>query len=242
MRIFTLILIFSCNLSFGQVLQNGLIIPKENDQSDSYGIYFPKEGFALFDKPNGEKIGILTSSAESYSGGQTTSEVFFLNNSSKKEKSIDMWSLFQIDYEIWAINYIERKNGFVRIIDTSLNFWVSENEIVEKKFVITEWQKFLIDNSGNVLGYYANDPGLFLRDKPSVEGKILKKLKGDLYEITPYNESVGLWTKVKIKKYKEHPCSSNLNETENVEFEIVGWIKIVDDSGVPNLWFYARGC
>src|SRR5690606_40358846 len=71
-----------------------------------------------------------------------------------------------------------------------------------------------ISNAGQVLGFYANDPGLNLRDSPSVNGKVLKKLKGDLFEITPTTQSKGLWVKVKVKKYKEHPCTSDLRSEE----------------------------
>ena len=52
----------------------------------------------------------------------------------------------------------------------------------------------------------------------------------------------GPWTKVKVKKYREHPCTTGLSQNEIVEYELEGWVKIVDDNGRPNVWYYPRGC
>jgi hypothetical protein len=242
MRLLTLGLVFISNICLGQFLQNGLILPQKIDKSEAFCVYSPIEGFTLYDNPNGMKIGLLTKMVESNTGDQAASRLFYVNNSTKKEKLIDVWTFTQIGYEIWAINYFERKNGFVRVIDKSLNLWINENEIIGEKFKITEWQEFLIDNSGKVLGFYANDPGINLRDSPSPNGKILKELVGDLLEIHPFRESNGLWTKVKVIKRIEEPCTGKLSDKENVEYTIEGWIKIVDDNGLPNLWYYPRGC
>jgi hypothetical protein len=81
-----------------------------------------------------------------------------------------------------------------------------------------------------------------LKNKPTIESETLLTLSGDLYEITPTTESNGNWIKVSVKKYKEHQCLSELINEENIEFEIDGWIEIVQDDGEPNLWHYARGC
>jgi hypothetical protein len=242
MRLLTLGLIFISNICLGQFLQNGLILPQKIDDSESFCVYSPKEGFTIYDNPKGNKIGVLTRMVESNTGNQAASRLFYVNNSTKKEELIDIWKFKQIGYEIWAIIYFERKNGFVKVIDKSLNLWISENEIAERKFKITEWQEFLIEKSGEVLGYYANNPGINLYETPTTDGKVLKLLVGDLFEINPMKESKGLWTKVKVQKLKEEQCGGTLPESENVEYEIEGWIKIVDDNGLPNIRYYARGC
>jgi hypothetical protein len=50
------------------------------------------------------------------------------------------------------------------------------------------------------------------------------------------------WVNINVKKYKEHPCVSELNENELIEEKFEGWVKIVTDNGLPNVWYYSRGC
>ncbi len=106
----------------------------------------------------------------------------------------------------------------------------------------TNWQDFLIENKDKFLGYYANKPGLNLRSEPLKSAKVLKTLRGDLFEIKLQKEAQGNWNKVKVIKYQEHPCKGNLTNEKNIEYILEGWIKTIDDSGTPNVWYYARGC
>lgn len=48
--------------------------------------------------------------------------------------------------------------------------------------------------------------------------------------------------KVKVTKHKQHPCETNLNEKENIEYKLEGWIKILDDTGLPNVSVPFKGC
>jgi hypothetical protein len=226
----------------GQNKQNGLILPLNTKDPEICCIYSPKSGFKVFNSPNGKEIGILTRTIKTNTGAQAPYRIFFVDKVTNKVTQIDLNNFQEIEYEILSIKYFERRNGFVRIVNKSVDYWLSEKEIKDKGFKLSEWQQFLIDKSGHVLGYYAKDPGLHLRAKPTTESKILKKLVGDLFEITPTEECEGNWTKVKVRKYKEHPCVSDPTKSENIEYELEGWIKIVDNEGNPNVWYYSRGC
>ena len=57
-----------------------------------------------------------------------------------------------------------------------------------------------------------------------------------------YEVITGNWTKVKVKKYKEHPCMTDLDDKDNIEFVVDGWIEVVSDDGQPKLLYYSRGC
>jgi len=52
---------------------------------------------------------------------------------------------------------------------------------------------------------------------PSKDSDLILILKGDLIEISPTEQAEGNWVKVKITKYKEHPCASGLNLEELIE-------------------------
>lgn len=222
------------NSLFSQSLQSGLIFPKSVE--DAYCcIYVAKDGFKVYDKPNGKLIGLITSKDDSFSA-------FFTDHSTKKISELNHDDLFQVGYDIAAIPFFERKNGFVRILNKNHNYWLKESEVKLQSFELVEWQRFLAENANNVLGFYANEPGLNLREKPTTDSKVIMTLKTDNQQIVPTNEHKGLWTKVKVIITKEHVCETSLSEKENFVKIKEGWIKIMDDGGMPNVHFYARGC
>jgi hypothetical protein len=240
----SLVILFSAfsQLTLAQVLQNGLILPPLANRESYCCIYTPKDGFTVYNAPDGIALGKLTKNASENKGNQAPYRIYFVNLVTREETELQQKNFQEIGDEIWCIRYFERRNGFVRVADKAVDFWLAENEIKKSGFAITEWQTFLSDNSETLLGLYANEPGLNLREEPLKESNLLKTLRGDLFEIKPTKEHRGLWTKVKVVKRKQHPCESNLGEKENVEYTLEGWIKIVDDSGTPNVFFYARGC
>ena len=228
------------NISNSQVRQNGLVLPENTGDHEICCIYTPKDGFKVFDKPNGKEIGVLTRNINTIE--ETYYKIYFVDETTKNFIQIDIKNFQEVGYEVFSVKYFERKDGFIRIIDQSVNYWLSEKEINNKNFKVLDWQEFLIEKSGRFLGFYAKDPGLNLRTNPTTNSEILKKLEGNLFQIIPTQESNGLWTKVNVKKYIKHPCAEKFNESENLEYELKGWIKIIDEKGKPNVWYYARGC
>ncbi|KAB1065942.1 SH3 domain-containing protein [Salibacter halophilus] len=241
-RSLIILYLLSFNLTNGQELQNGLILPEQNEDEEICCIYSPENGFTVYDRPDGEKIGRLTRNVDQNVGDQSFYRIYFVNHRTKTETQIGLEHFQEIAYEIWALTYSERKDGFVKITYANQDFWLKQSDIENVGFELVEWQSFLADNVNNLLGYYANDPGLNLREKPNTDSGIIRTLKGDTNQISPTNEHHGLWTKVKVIISKEHPCATDLTEEENIIEELEGWIKIVDDNGLPNLWYYSRGC
>lgn len=216
--LFALIILIKANPGLGQMMQNGLIVDINDPNISLFKRLAPDDGFSIYDRPNGNKIGLFSN------------HKVIVNN---VELPFDMVRITQISYHNRAINYFERKDGYVRVITDTMSCWLSEDEIIKNNFKIREWQEFLISNKHNVLGYFAN--GLNLREGPSTDSKIIKTLKGFNLRIEPTNESNGLWTKVKVIKYKLDPCEGDLGG--NIEYTLEGWIKIVDDKGLPNVWY-----
>jgi len=239
-RILTFLILLS-HWSLGQVLQNGLILPSASSKENSCCIYSPKDGFTVYENPGGLIVGKLTRDASKNQSEQSDYEIDFVDISTKSKTKVGRENFREVGYETWCVTYFERRDGFVRVVNEKSNYWLNEAEIQKLGFAVVEWQEFLSNNE-NLMGFYANEPGLNLREGPTKESRILKTLRGELYEISPTIEHNGLWTKVKIVKRKQHPCESSITEKDNIEYELEGWIKIVDDSGEPNVWYYARGC
>ena len=242
-RIIT-ILLLTTNFCFGQGFKSGLILPDFRivDENEVCCIFVPKDGFNVYDSPKGQKIGTFIRLTDSKQDDQAPYKLYLYKPEKKVRELFELSNFQEIGYEIWALTFIDRKDGFIQVIGNKSNYWLEEKEIAKKGFKTETWQNFLFEKVGDLLGFYAKDPGLNLREKPDTNSKIISTLKGDLFEITPTAENIGGWTKVKVKKYREHPCSSDLNEIEIIEFELEGWIKIVDDNGQPNVWYYSRGC
>lgn len=146
-------------------------------------------------------------------------------------------ALIEIGYEINGLVVREEKNGFLKIMYTkgAIISWVSKEELKEKGMLYTPWIEFM--NNPNMV-FFTMDYGMNLRVKPDVNsGKILL-VKGDQFEIQPTGNIQGLWAEVEVKEYNSVYCESPHELVETYK----GWIKILDDLGFPNIWFYTRGC
>jgi len=240
---FVITLLFLTSFGFSQTHQNGLIIPKDFnlDSFNSYCCVFaPKDGFSIYDTPNGNNIGKIIQKK----GEHELNDMFAIklsNGNNPIYRNFDK-GLSEVGYEILVMSFFKAKDGFVKVFDKKSSYWLKVSEIEQQGFKVSNWQDFLVANNKKLLGYYAKKPGLNLRESPTKEAKVLKTLRGNLFEIQLQPKSQGNWNKVKVIKYQEHPCKGNLTKDENIEYILEGWIKTIDDSGTPNIWYYPRGC
>jgi hypothetical protein len=221
--------------------KRGIIVPKVDSlkYSEKYCcILLPEQGFSVYDSPKGKIMGTVKRLGNIKEDDQVPYRIYLVTEN--KKVKIDHYR--EIGYEIFAINYTDSAKGFVKVLDSSKNYWLSVAEIEKHGFKTINWRDQMIAQSTDALGYYANDPGLRLRKEPNSESEIIGSVRGDLFEIKLTKNISGQWCKVKVKKYKEHPCSTELEETENIESQTEGWLKIIDDNGEPNLWNYTKGC
>ncbi|WP_375578685.1 SH3 domain-containing protein [Marivirga tractuosa] len=224
-----IISIFISNILSGQELKKGLIMPSEDFEECC--IYIPKSGLSIYESPDSEIVGKLTLGSPDNSNDVYSATIKIGNTQEKIEFS----NLHMVGYEVFALIYIDRVHQFLKI---KRGYWLSMDELKSKGLLTTSWMDYLIAKE-NIMGWYANDPGLNLRAEPNVKAKIIETLKGDLWEITPTNEVQGLWCKVKVKEYKNHPCSG---EDDQIIRELIGWVKLLADDQTPNVWNYAKGC
>ncbi|BDC99072.1 SH3 domain-containing protein [Persicobacter psychrovividus] len=239
-KFFFTVFLLSVNIAYGQGFQNGLILPTQGFNQEICCIYSPKEGFNVYDNPNGEVVGRITRNVAQNVGDQSFYRIYHINHQTKAENQIDLKFFKEIGYEIWAIPYSQREKEFVKFSYSNQDLWLKQSEIEALGFKLVGWESFLMANMDNLLGYYAN--GLNLREKPNIDSRIIRNLKGETNQIVLTNEKNGTWTKVKIIIHKKHPCVTNLSEKENIIEELEGWLKIVDCNGLPNIWYYSRGC
>ena len=239
-KFFLLIISIFPLLFLSQGLQSGLILPQndEDQHTDKYCcVLSPKEGFTVYDSPNGKKTGTLKMLPPSEKDSQTPYHIYFFTG----KNSVEVQDIDSIGYDVFALEYADIQKGFVKI-DYNVKGWLKLEEIKASKFKTVNWLQYLQNKNATVLGYYANEPGLNLRANPSSDSEVIGGVRGDQFEIKLTNNCTGQWCKVNIIKYREHPCNTDLEETENIEYRTEGWMKIIDDNGKPNIWSYQKGC
>ncbi len=233
MKHFSTILFLILSLgTFGQELANGVIMPSSDWPFDDHSfVYIPSSGLSAYDKPNGKQVAQIQLGKPDMNG-------HIFNASIKMNDEVTEFSnsnFSTVGYDETALIYTDIRNGFVQTND---GYWLSIDELTSKCLQPLTWMDYLI-NREDVLGWYANDPGLNLRTGPSITFDIILTLKGDLFEITPTRETNGLWCKVKVTEYKEHPCSGG---EDLIIRTINGWVKLLSDEQTPNVWNYSKGC
>lgn len=220
----------------------GIIVPVVDSllSSKTYCcVVTPESGFTVYDKPNGKAIGTVKREI-SEEDDQSPYKLYFISGTIKTK--IDSEEYKEINYDIYAINYSDTAEGYVRVFDNRKNYWLKVAEINQKGFKTVGWTEHLLKERHNVLGYYANEPGLKLRKEPNSNSDVIRNIRGDLFEIKLTEKISGQWCKVIITQYQEHPCETELKEQENKVDTTEGWLKIIDDNGEPNIWHYTKGC
>ncbi|HNP53592.1 MAG TPA: hypothetical protein PKK69_03205 [Ferruginibacter sp.] len=224
--------------SFAQP-HRGLILPTVDSMryNEAYCcVLSPANGFQVYDQPNGRAIAVLKRVGNADQDDQVP---FRLSLVAGKQKT--RFAQFrEIEYDLHAINYIDSVNGFIRIGDSLKSYWLSVSELLQQGFKPVSWMEVMMKQCEQDLHFLANEPGLRLRKEPHTGSEVIGLVRGDLFQIRLSREYNGLWNKVKVQKLKRDPCESGMDD--NIEFEWEGWLKVIDDSGEPNLWRYTRGC
>lgn len=205
----------------------GLIIP--NKEFNLCCIYIPYSGLKIYDLPNENPQGKI------YLGNSDTNNEFYKAHIEKNglDKELAFSNLEMVGYEKMALVFVDSKSVFVKLKN---GYWLSIEELKSKNLKLTSWMDYVVDKNTE---WYANEPGLNLREGPSVDQNKIVTLKGDLFGITLTTEKKGKWSKVKVKKYRKHPCSG---EDNLILKTYSGWIKLISEEGIPNVWNYSKGC
>lgn len=210
----------------------GFLIPEKGAQE--LCINFPAAVFDLYDTPGGNKIGTLYKKnfANLMYSLQKNAASFRIRNEDMAE--------FQ--NKTFCLKYFEEKNGFLKVLanSTGRGFWISKKDLGYLRITTKSWFDFFVEKKESF--YPSIDIGLNLREKHEAKSKKIALLKGDYYLVNLTGKTEGLWAEVIVKKYNFLPCKAKDINTLKPVSEQSGWIKIVDDSGTPNIWFHTHGC
>lgn len=147
----------------------------------------------------------------------------------------------EINYEGKCFKYYDSVSGYVEVLRHTLGAqgsgWVkvSEMEAIQLKPML--WADFILSRHPLTTFFNWSGIGLNLRSEPSVNSELLETIEPGPNRILLTGERSGKWFQVKVSDQGLGiaPDTSKFNWT-------AGWIKAINDRGMPNIWFATRGC
>ena len=137
----------------------------------------------------------------------------------------------------YHLTYYEVKAGYIKILANTIEngAWIKLNDSLFKPI---DWVDEIISNwYGPYIYGYDN---YRLRKNPSLESEIVIKLKYPQYTILEYTQRKGNWIEIivcKLKPEVDIVCEEAKSEEDCIKV-YKGWIRIVDESGMPeDIWF-----
>lgn len=223
----TILFIIGSNAIYSQEFKAGLIMPTEAFKLCC--VYIPNSGLSIYDKPNGKTQG------EIHLGEPDNNNEFYtaIIEIDGLKKALKYPNLEMIGYETMALVFVDSKLGFIKLNN---GYWVDTDELKSKNLRSISWMDYAIEKKTE---WYANTPGLNLREGPSTAFKKIITLKGDLFGITLTDEKKGKWSKVNVTAYRKHPCSG---EDNLIIRKYTGWVKFISEEETLNVWNYLKGC
>ncbi|MEZ4773195.1 MAG: hypothetical protein R3D00_08430 [Bacteroidia bacterium] len=244
--LFLLLLILSCSSAFaGEWDTNpqlwGIGVITTGDSSGfiaenvpmilPFGVDFP-----IYESPNGPVIGTIQSpGGENY---QFARPVFILAGKTQKQ-FIDERDSREINYDASGLIFFEEKDGFLRILSHTLQkpAWIKIANLRACHLKPVRWMDHILQ-IGSSLFHPHDTIALNLRKSPSPSGEKITSMKGDTYLIAFTGNRQGLWAEVEVTLYDIHPCEGDAK----IQNTWKGWVKLMDDAGFPNIWYYTGGC
>lgn len=204
----------------------------------------PKEGFILYDRPDGNPVGSLTEKPDPESRSEYRTS-YVIQDTRGVFQYRSKPSVQRLGYEYNLLEYKDRQDGYVKIVDQNSTYWIPIEQINTTGYCVKTWIEYFKEHDNMQL--FATGQGLSLRDAPSPKANRIMAFTGEDFLIQLIQETAeelnhpsrnNSYTKVKIIKRKAYDPYSQKNDTpENIEYEKIGWIKIVDDNGAPNILY-----
>lgn len=195
-------------------------------------VIFPHQKINVYDKPrNGQIVGAVSI------GDRPWQLVIQAGSEKTPVSSKDMK---EVEYETSAPIVFDYDSGYVNVFRQFKpnGVWINTKELSGVGFQYVSWADFLSEKKSVPL-FPRNSIAVSLRKAPTASSERITVLKGENFHVTPLGGKKGNWIKVKVTQYSVHPCTDGKGVIAN---EWQGWVKSVDDSGYPNLWYYTRGC
>ncbi len=190
----------------------------------------------VYDAPNGKTEGSLGVEENIYAPG-TRTIIWRDGKFGGPRMHIPDEAVISIGYEIQGLIVHEERDGHLKIMyrEGEIISWIAIEELQKEGFIYQPWISFMSDPNRT---FFTMSYGMNIREQPNINATRILTVKGDQFEIEPTGKTKGLWAEVVIKEYNSVYCE----EPHHLIKTYHGWMKILDDEGFPNVWFYPKGC
>ena len=188
---------------------------------------------SVFEAAGGTLLGKLAE--ERSSGGQIIA-LQILREGAPPLAVESLYGAREVGYESGALEYFDRKEGFVQILPRAgaAGLWVRESDIGPGG--VKSWAVYLAGLK-DVL-WRAPPADLVLRSGPSAASET-RPLPAGVLGVQTTGEAKGDWVEVRITG---HDGPFICEDGKPTGATATGWIKGSDGSGQPRIWHFTRGC
>lgn len=225
-----------------------IMFPRGGDEDWGIGALLVPKGTEFELYQNQKSIGTLKSN-------QANLRITTFKENKLNFNSDDIEFLGHVNYQILKVKEIT-KNGEAIILWKTFKDGIKVNltELKKQNIKFFTYQELLLGKNDELLklrfkewaniGVNIQKSCLNLRKGPSIKFSKIKCIPGNDWKSESHIhlklvEFKGTWAKVKMTKYiyneklDESGEGCTFDEVEN----LIGWVKAVDDSGFPNIWY-----
>jgi hypothetical protein len=216
----------------------GVLVPGVDapPQEDFATIFLPQGvGLPYYDDAAGDLAGFLFQRAPDFEGMPGP---ILLCPIGEKPRPIEGYDFRETSYEMSNLIVFDRIDNWVRVLQNNLGLqaWMNLEDLWKVGFVFQPWMDFILDQ--DEIYHPHEEYGMNLRAGPGTQYDRLVTLKGDRYSIELTGQTDERWAEVEVIENTAHPCEGGSPTGR----KWTGWLKLIDDKGFPNIWYYTRGC
>jgi hypothetical protein len=208
----------------------GFIYPEKGVRE--WTLNFPLAKIELFDGPSGKSVGSIIK--------KNSLNILYQINAKGFPYRVADKDLVELLPHGYCLKFFEIRDNFVKVLvnSTGRGYWISLKEMAYLRYKSMNWVTWM--KSSKEVFYPMVDVGINLRSAPDQKSNKVELLKGNHYAITLSGNTEGSWAEASVSYYAVPPCKGNQKVAASKVMQ--GWIKVIDDAGMPNIWYYPQGC
>lgn len=141
------------------------------------------------------------------------------------------------NFKSYNLVYYENKGDFVKIKINGSFYWLNKSQIANFGFTSFTWKDYFLFKNNN---YLTVNCDLNLRENAGINNKKIFTLRVNAWEFIEITGNFKeQWAEVKLTIYKGNREDYR---THQIDKQITGWIKFLDDNGNPNIRSAPGGC
>ena len=175
--------------------------------------------------------------------GDDRSCAAFLVQNGKSARLYRGWDLVEISYESAALTYYAQRDGFARVFERTAppGYWIRISDVPGDR--VLPWSELMVAIPRTYLGY----EGHTLHRRPAEASEVIATLRerkihdSRVHQLIPTGDLSGGWGKFDVIEFSsDFYVMSRAPDAVPTGNRWQGWLRLVNDEGVPEFWFFTR--